>query len=423
MASSRSALAPSRSDTIASRAASAPRQRAPVPGSSACASARGVSAGAGGAAAAGGAAGAAGAGPGPAGSNDASDGPTVGAGQREVHPGARLAAGHHQHDPVAPGGELEREVHQRREEGREGAAHVHRRAVHHQPRRELRPERDEVAAAAREGHVGGEGEHVAAAGLAVERGGAVGRAERAGGRGGPPAPPRDRGRDLSAVRRDGRVELEGVEVGVGAGQAPGGDGAVLPAQRRDRVVIALDLGGGDARHPRAVGGEAVELPAPEQPERAGVHLGRPGRGRLGQLGQAPERDQRERVGGRGLHRAEQLADLELAVEGAAGQQRRAEAGPRVVRAGGRHEQGLGAGEVVPLQRGEPLARAAAGADAGGAPADRRSRRRGRGEEGGEAPGAEGRPGHRDASADAAGATRTFRESARSSRAVSSRKAA
>ncbi len=168
----------------------------------------------------------------------------------------------------------------------------------------------------------------------------------------------------------------------------------------------------------------MSCPLPRSAERAGVHLGRPGRRRLGQLGQAPERDQRERVGGRGLHRAEQLADLELAVEGAAGEQRRAEAGPRVVRAArparsrdSARARSFRSSAASPSRAPRPRA------DAGGRPRTGAAGGEGQGEEGGEAPGAEGGPGHRDASADAAGATRTFRESARSSRAVSSRKAA
>ncbi len=295
-------------------------------------------------------------------------------------------AGHLDHDAVPPRGEVEREVHERRQVGGEGPARVHDGAVHRERRRHRGAERDEVAAAARERRVRREEEDVAVAGLSVERDRAVGGRQRPRRALGEAEPPLHRLGEEPLVRRERAIEVEAPVEPEGTRERPGRDGAVLGPQARRGGVVAEHLRGGDARDAGAVRGEAGEARR-ERGERP-LHLAGERGGALGELGEAPERDGDEGVRRRRRRERREVGGLGAGIEAAPGDERGGEAPPGL--RGALRDRLLGAS---PRARGVVLEQAREGAAAGPArpaggpgPGAARGEER-RGERGGEGAGA------------------------------------
>ncbi len=344
--------------------------------------------------------------------------------EREVEPRTILAARHLHEDAVLPCRERDRHVHDRGQVGGEVAPLVDERPVHLYARRHRRPDRDEVAAAAREGHVRGEVEDLAGGRLAFEGDRPVRSGERPGGARRAAERRGDRvGEDAGVLRPRGH-EVERAPAPERAGEGPDGDGAVLGAQGGDPLVLAERLGGGEPGDPRAVRGEPGEATRRERRGEAGFDRAGDGGRLVGDLGEPAKRDRRERVVGRAGRERDELRDLRRHVDAAAGEERRREPRPGVPRR--RRDEGgsLRAGLARRPSRDERAH------DAAAAPTGPRSARCGAGEERRQREA--NRAAHRaspaaaaagTAAGAAAGARRMRRPKARSSRATRSRKAA
>ncbi len=404
-ASARSAFAPSRSNPAASPPARRAAAAGPTSGARAAARARAPATGApttGRGAAGGGA-------PGRGGRRGEIGRRAVLAGEGEVERRALAGARDLHDDAVDAGLEGDRDVDDAREPRLEVAPLVDERAVHRHAGGHRRPEGDEVTPAARQGDVRREDEDVPSHRLALDGGRAVRRGERPGR---PRRAAEGGGHRLgedAGLRRPGGDEVEGAAAAERPGQGPGLHRAVLAAHRGDLRVVPEDLGGDHAGHPRPVGGEAAEPTGGEGRREAGLDGAGDLRRLVGELREAPERDEGEGVARRGL-----------------GEQRRARP-PRSAASDARRARSAaarrsrGSAEALATSGAWPCHHGVEGAAAGGAMRGRRAARDGK-EEGAE--GAAHEPGRHLASpaATGAGASRTRRAKARSSEAMRVRNA-
>ena len=204
------------------------------------------------------------------------------------------------------GARLDQHVDERRGHSGEVAPLVDERAIDRDARRDRGADGEEIPAAAQETvHVGAEVEDVAVGRLALERDGAVGRG---GDTRRPRREARGRGRDVGRAPASGGKRSSRLERVIAA-EAGSAQTVTAPFARRsaaERAWSPPDLCGGHARA-RAVGGGPGEAPAVDERREAGIDLARAIGGLLGELRQPAQRDERDRILGRGGGRGEEGA--------------------------------------------------------------------------------------------------------------------